>query len=80
MINDITPIPQSSQNGTRLFRQIHLETDMINDFVHPLRCIVNQPPPPGDRDDSDEIDKRLTAFPVIDDARLTFLIRDHRFV
>ena len=27
--------------------------------------------PPGD---SDEIDKRLTAFPIIDDARLTFLI------
>ena len=77
IINDITPIPQSSQNSIRLSRQIHLETDMINDFVRLLQCIVNAH---GDGDDSDEICKRLTAFPVIDDARLTFLIRDYRFV
>jgi hypothetical protein len=77
IVDDITPIPQFLQDGVRLFGKIDLESDLIDNLISVLWSVQHSS---QDRNDSDEIDKRLAVLAVIYDTRLTLLISNDALV
>ena len=59
----ITPIPYFIEDPIWLLCQVHLKSDMIGDFIRFFGPIVYAT---TKRDDCNEIDKSLSAFPIID--------------
>jgi hypothetical protein len=66
----ITPITQFIEYPSWLYRQIHLKSDMVGQFISFFGRVMYAS---TKRDDGDEIDKGFPALSIIDNGCLAFL-------